>query len=902
MALERFWTQFAPVLSVIAAFAAFSWFGGFMYLQPLARPVVVAAFAALLLYSLWRLRRVDTVSEQSAAGRLDRESGIAHRPAASERDTLGMAADDPVTVALWQAHKNRNAEKLDALKVGGPRPEIAKRDPWALRVAALVAAVAAFFVAGPEWRPRLAVALQWTTPAPPPVPPRIDVWVTPPAYTGRPPIFLVRSDRQANAPLQPADPASEPATGEPAEAPKPPVAIPAGSALIIRASPAEGIATTVEGGLVAKETAQAAAPTGQPVAVSAQTANRPFEQRFEITSDGRISVTQDGNELEAFRFTVQPDQAPTVEFVQVARQEKGEGLVLRYRANDDYGLVNGNAVLTPRLDGDGNALRTLVPAPEIKLALPRGRRGSDQETRLALPDHPWAGQRLDAKLVVSDDTGARAESATRPLTIPQRVFTNAVSKSLVELRRWLVFNPDDPSKVLMSLNALQTGADFFKVSAADYISLRMLSTQLKRASSDAELVAITEGLWQLALSMENALSAAERRLRAAEQALKEALERGASPEEIARLTQELRQAMNEYMREFAQNNQRNQQSQQRERNQNERMLSERDMQDMLKEIERLSREGKTEEAQRLLEQLQQAMRNLQMAEGQGQQQSGQNDMRRQRNELDRLTRDQQQLRDRTHREGQRRQRREQGGQDGQQEGDQNGEQQQGQQGQGQQGQGQQGQQGQGQQGQGEQGQGEQGQGEQGQGQGQNGQGGQGQQGGNGLGERQGQLRDRLGNLQRGMRQNGLADEPGFGDAEQAMRDAEDALGRGDEQGAADAQGRALEGLRRGAQGLAQQMQQQGDQQQAGEEGDGSEQATGDDEPGRPGNPEGQANSDDPLGRPTRSRDWTSGNAKVPEATAAERAARVLQELREKLGDFKRPQLELDYFERLLPRN
>jgi hypothetical protein len=43
---------------------------------------------------------------------------------------------------------------------------------------------------------------------------------------------------------------------------------------------------------------------------------------------------------------------------------------------------------------------------------------------------------------------------------------------------------------------------------------------------------------------------------------------------------------------------------------------------------------------------------------------------------------------------------------------------------------------------------------------------------------------------------------------------------------------------------------------------------------------------------------------VPELgeTAAQRAGRILEELRRKLGDPTRPQEELDYFDRLLRRN
>jgi hypothetical protein len=131
-----------------------------------------------------------------------------------------------------------------------------------------------------------------------------------------------------------------------------------------------------------------------------------------------------------------------------------------------------------------------------------------------------------------------------------------------------------------------------------------------------------------------------------------------------------------------------------------------------------------------------------------------------------------------------------------------------------------------------------------------------------------------------------------------MGEAEGALGQGQDGQAVDAQGRALEGLQRGAQGMAQQMQQMMGQ------GDGTEEAG--DQPGD-GMPQGrgQANNrdNDPLGRPTRSRDFSDGRVKVPTAdeSAVQRARRIMEELRRKLGEPTRQREELEYFERLLRR-
>jgi hypothetical protein len=117
-----------------------------------------------------------------------------------------------------------------------------------------------------------------------------------------------------------------------------------------------------------------------------------------------------------------------------------------------------------------------------------------------------------------------------------------------------------------------------------------------------------------------------------------------------------------------------------------------------------------------------------------------------------------------------------------------------------------------------------------------------------------------------------------------MRDAEGALGEGDADNAVEGQGRALRNLRSGAQSLAESM--------GGGPGD---------EPGQPGGPQAEAaERTDPLGRPVRSREYGDDfTVKVPDEIDVQRARRVLEELRRRLGEPDRPRLELDYLERLL---
>src|SRR5260370_9942466 len=230
---------------------------------------------------------------------------------------------------------------------------------------------------------------------------------------------------------------------------------------------------------------------------------------------------------------------------------------------------------------------------------------------------------------------------------------------------------------------------------------------------------------------------------------------------------------------------------------------------MIDKLEQMGRSGGRDAARWMLQDLQQMLETLQMARpGQQMDGDGDDDMMSALDELGDMIRKQQQLRDRTFQEGQDQRRDRQRWQRGQQ--------------------GQQGQQGQGDQ-----------MGE--------------------LRENQQALRDQLKKLMEELRKKGFGQgQQGQGEMDQlgragdAMGEAEGQLGEGNADGAVDSQGRALEALRRGAQNLAQSMQQQGML------GPGPNR-----QPGRLGPPPAPQETG-PLGRPLRGRDYRDDTTvKVP---------------------------------------
>jgi len=103
IAWERAWPGLARLLSVIGLFLVVSWVGLWLALPFVARVVGVALFELLPLGAMFPLARFRWPTREEALGRLDRGTGIRHRPATALTDTL--ATKDPVAQALWREQR-----------------------------------------------------------------------------------------------------------------------------------------------------------------------------------------------------------------------------------------------------------------------------------------------------------------------------------------------------------------------------------------------------------------------------------------------------------------------------------------------------------------------------------------------------------------------------------------------------------------------------------------------------------------------------------------------------------------------------------------------------------------------------------------------------------------------------
>jgi uncharacterized protein (TIGR02302 family) len=859
---ERLWRIALPPLLVLGCFVCISWTGLWLDAPHWLRLIGVLSLALSFVIALLPVRKLRWPLRKEALDRLDRGSGLRWRPAAVLDDRLGNETGDPATLALWQLHRRRAEQAVALLRTGGVSPRIVDLDRYALRAAVLVGLVATGFAAGPERYARLAAAFDWRMNALQGNGSRIDAWIDPPAYTGRPPAVLDLGT----------------ALGSSSSKGPQKIEAPAGSIVVIHA-PSGSLEIEVKGALEAVKgqngATQPATAASEPAAAKSAGTQRPAvgETRLLLRGDALLSLRGTSGQLGAFDIHAILDDPPSIALAAPPKFNARGSLTLKYSVADDYGVTSAEAdFVKPVLPGGQISQRSLVDPPRIPLLLPPPPQlNGEAETTADLSEHPWAGARVEMTLIARDEAGNEGRSEFVEITLPQKPFVKPLARALAEQRRNLVLAPGDKARVATALEALMIAPETFDTSAGAYLGLRVAYSRLHAAQSDAELSEVADYLWQMALQIESGdLSGAERDLRAVEQQLREALQRGAGEDEIRKLAENLRAAMDKFLRQLAE-----QQSPEDHKDSpaaledRGRWINSKELQRMLDKMQRLLQSGDSANAQKMLDQLQDILENLRIAQPRKPDPRAQ-EMSRLLDELGHLSQDQQDLRDETYQSGQaeRHRQREERGQSGFPGGQALGEQ--------------------------DSMDGAPG----GMGNGKNGLG-----NGNGnpaakqaanedLAKRQKALRGRLEGLQK--RLDGVdADSEGLDAAQDAMRSAESSLAQGSRgtDGAVESQGRAVEALRDAAQNLAESMQGGG----AGSD-DGEQEGS----PGR----SSAAEANDPLGRPTGDGRGVNNSAArfdpmgVP---AAERARRVLEELRRRLGEPARPREELDYFERLLRR-
>lgn len=877
LVFERLWPRLWPALGVAGLFLCAALLDLLPSLPPWPHIVVLAvsalAFVTLLARAIWKLK---WPADRDADRRLEAASGLRHRPLAVLYDKPAF----PGAEAIWRAHVARAIGQITRLRVGAPHPGLAAIDRTALRCGLVVALVASVVVAGADaplrlWRavtPGFAAGIE-------PPSSLLQAWITPPGYTGLPPVFLKPE--------------------------LPSVAVPAGSHLTVSVTGSSGEPSLTLGGKA--HAFQALDATS-------------FQADQDLTSGGRLAVVRRGRELGAWDVTVVADNAPVVSFPEPPGRARGTNRIplarLPWQVSHEYGVASLQAEL--RLKDRPAAAPVVVNVP-----LPGGSPKSAKGVRTQdLTAHPWAGLPVIAKLIAKDAPGAVGESAPAEFVLPMRRFENPVARAILEVRKELSRAPDQRAPAIVALTEIAGISDTWSHDFGAYANLAAIIGQVRQARDEKAIESAQALMWMLALHLEEgAPEQTARALAEARQALREMTDKQQQgekldPKELDKRLKAVEEALQRHLQALAEQAKRDPGA--HDFDPEARRLDQRDVKKLADEAREAAKKGENQEAEQKLAELDKLLQDMQNARpehGKMSERDRQRQQKRQRGEQqmtalqdivrregnlldgaqarDQVARDQS-ARDLTARDPSRMlsdPRRPFGfppprgdfkppsAQDDPQARDAN------------------------------------------------------QQ--KAAGDRQREqsvqqaLRLAVGEL---MQQFGdLTGEvpANLGDADKAMRDAQQALGQSRDGPAASAEQKAIEALQKGGQSMSMQLAQQFGRSpgQKGEEGDGDDQEGNSDQAGsgqdgegdnpqfgtgegrgtRPWDPRGRADRRaderrDPLGRPLKegtSGTEESGDVQVPEKMEEARSRAIQEELRRRDSDRGRPQYELDYIERLL---
>ncbi|HEU0118784.1 MAG TPA: DUF4175 family protein, partial [Alphaproteobacteria bacterium] len=235
-----------------------------------------------------------------------------------------------------------------------------------------------------------------------------------------------------------------------------------------------------------------------------------------------------------------------------------------------------------------------------------------------LTSNPWAGLPVQMKLIATDAAGHKAETAPVDIVLPERVFYNPIARALIEERKKILENPDDDTvrnEVANVMAGIAHQPSSYRGDPVVLMALRSGAVRLVLEHGRDALEPTASTLWQSAVRIEDGTTGlAEQQLRAAQKELADALDRNASDQEIQALVSKLHQALAQYLQELSAR-QAGRPGPTQDLSQllgsQVNMLTPKDFDQMLEQIQSLSATGSRDAARAELQKMQQMLENIQ---------------------------------------------------------------------------------------------------------------------------------------------------------------------------------------------------------------------------------------------------------------------------------------------------
>ena len=623
--LRLYWERYAPTLAPgFLAIALFTLGASLGLWQWIGDPVRLIALIVTLFFvgrSVLRAVSLRRPTQSDARRRVETDSGQMHRPLDVLDDRPALSAD------VWPSHQKKALSQARQLRRANARPTLSPIDPYYLRfIAPALLVVASLYMAGFSFeRLRRAVTSSWQSPI------RAsqvsyEAWIDPPSYTGRPPIYFKDGTH---------------------------VATPKGSEFVVRIS---GSQTAPRPRLSQGWRSRFLTPK--------RLGAKSFEVSETIETSGKVEFRV-GLSRKTFTLDVGDDLMPEVEIVEPPKADKRDRLTLAYSLNDDFGVETLQLEMAlmeddtqPETAFDGVSVLADIPLPSS-----RQTSVESAKTALDLSKTRYAGRKVIGRLVAIDGAAQSGYSEPVWFIVPDKIFVEPLAKAVAEQRMIVMAGLDEtyadapedkaqftqdegwnryqprwnetetlydlhlpweraPAPIQRATLLIEAVTDepagLFKDPAV-FMGLRHARSQMRHATSIAELQGLPDDLWRIALRAEfGVLGSALEEMREAETALREGIARRAAKREIDTLFDRYNLAVDAYTEELR----RKALEEGVEESdggggggQNSGSLDE--IQELLKAIEEANAAGDTEGARKALARLAEVLENMQIQLSQG---------------------------------------------------------------------------------------------------------------------------------------------------------------------------------------------------------------------------------------------------------------------------------------------
>jgi uncharacterized protein (TIGR02302 family) len=461
---ERIWPGLSRIFSVLLLGIGFALFGlpgalpGWLHLI-----LLLCWVCAIVWLTIRAFRRLQMPTLPEAIRQVERRQAIPHRALST------LLLDQPSSNSpLWGRHLLALQTILPRLRWPWPMVDMAVNDPFALRLIPILLTVIGFGIAGRDSPTRLIDAINPggfifdTAPSL-----SLDAWITPPDYTGLPPIMLAQAGKT-------------PITGKK-------LLIPQDSRFYARIN-----GSSRQPNLVIDDQSLAFAKMG----------DAAFQREQVLTTGQTLAIERSNRQWVIWAIEIVTDQPPSIALTTPPAINARQMITLDYAALDDYAVTRLSAEidLVDKIDGT-----TIAPTQSLPLsgAGPTVKRASGGGL-LDLLAHPWAGLPVTITLKAQDGRDQQAKTETLPITLPSRAFAHPTARQLIAWRRDLTLWPQTKrGEIANQLAELAANDAALQEKPANIIALSGVLHRLRDITEPNGVTEAQDLMWQMALSLDN---------------------------------------------------------------------------------------------------------------------------------------------------------------------------------------------------------------------------------------------------------------------------------------------------------------------------------------------------------------------------------------------------------------